>query len=204
MKFPILCRHLVPLALLSISVTVSAASIEQVGVADMLTGSRLVVHGEVVDRWTDTNTDESEIYTHVRVRVMDVIKGADPGETLELRFLGGTHGSMTLQISGQYVPHVGDEAVYFIENPARTQINPIFGWRQGHFPVRLDEFGRQKLVFTHDLQPVFALSPARASADTGFSRGVALGVATTPSADQSAMTLESFKQRLRGLEEELK
>ena len=189
------------LACLVISHSASAATVQEVSVADMLGGSELVVHGEVIDRWTGTGVDETQIYTYVRIQVFDAIKGTVPGGTIDIRFLGGRSGRYVLDISDQYVPPIGDEAVYFIENPSLNQVNPLYGWRQGHFPVRIDSATGQKLAMTFDLKPIFDVDRGAAVATAQFSKGVARGVSTKSSIDATPMTLSTFMARLSELAE---
>jgi hypothetical protein len=56
-------------------------------------------------------------------------------EQLELRFLGGADTELALDVSGQYVPAVGEQGLYFVTDPDRHQVNPLTGWGQGYFPI---------------------------------------------------------------------
>lgn len=180
-----------------------AGTVAQVGVGHMISRSALVIHATVIDRWT-TLDDSQQVLTHVLFDVHDVIKGEYAESTLEVTFLGGTFGAIQLSISDQFIPAVGEEGVYFLENPDLNMINPLYGWRQGHFPVRYDEFGQQKFAYTHNLEPIYSVSPDVSPPGQELSKGAALGIISEPSAaETTSMTLEQFKRRLSALAEEL-
>jgi len=41
-----------------------------------------------------------------------------------------------LEISGQFMPSVGEHAVIFLQSPDAHQINPLPGWYQGYLPIQ--------------------------------------------------------------------
>lgn len=190
-------RRLITVTLLMTPMAVHAGSVLQVGVANMVSESELVIHGEVVSRRYEYGNDGSQIYTRVQIHVIDVIKGSLADDTIELNFLGGTIGRQNLNVSDQFVPTVGDEAVYFIENLHRLQVNPLYGWRQGHFPVRYDEFANERFALTHDLRPIYDVLQKNTPLGTELTKGIASGVSVKPSSGKLPLTLVEFKSRLR-------
>ena len=190
-------RRLITLTFLVAPMAGHAGTVQQVGITNMITESELVIHGEVISRSYEFGHDQSQIYTRVLISVIDIIKGQFAGKTIELKFLGGTIGRRTLTLSDQFVPTVGDEAVYFIENLRRPQVNPLYGWRQGHFPVRYGEFADERFALTHDLQPIYEVLQENTPLGIELTKGVATGISVKPADDQVQMTVLEFKNRLR-------
>lgn len=184
-------------ALLGMSACIAnATTVLSVGTAELTVNSGFIFHGTVTERWVAAGPKEGSIYTYLRFSVADVLKGA-AGESVVLRFLGGTLNGRTLRVEGMKLPAVGEEGVFFVERLDRHQVYPFFGWDQGRFLVRTDAQG-QKAVFTHDLRPVGRLELARAS--TGISTGQAAGVEIAAT-DSDAMQLDAFMTRVRDLVE---
>jgi hypothetical protein len=116
-----------------------AAGVARATVLVALTLDELVAASEVV--FTGTVTDSVTraegdlVYTTIRFDVDDVVAGEADGEVLELRFLGGNVGEQKTEVSGQYIPAVGDRGLFFVDDSVRDLVNPLTGWSQGHFPL---------------------------------------------------------------------
>ena len=188
-------------ALLIASQQAGAATVLQLGVADLIDGSELIVHGHVVERWTSYDDQRQTVFTHVRIAIDEVIKGSPAGDEVVLQFEGGRHGRLIVSVSDMNLPIAGEEGVYFIEKPDRVQVNPLLGWQQGHFVVRHSEDGLDKLVHTYDLRPVFGVSDDSADSGHGVSEGISLGILTEPSGADQPLSLSTFKNELRELVE---
>lgn len=182
-----------------------AASVLQVDVDELLERAALVFEGRVTASRADWNQARTSIVTTVRFAVLDVIKGEHPGDELALRFMGGSVDGLTLQIPGMVQPRVGERGIYFVETLARDQINPLLGWSQGHFRLRADAQGVQR-VLTEDGMPVRGLEPgsnpaqaARTAARPALSEGRALGLALADDRQRTeeASDSASFKRALR-------
>lgn len=193
---------LVPLSALVLSglVPARASSVNEVGLGEMAAASELVFEGRVLaveSRWSD---DGDAIWTHVTFEVVEVIKGS-AGRTVTLKFLGGAVGDMRLSITDLNQPVPGEKGVYFVETTKREQVNPIYGWSQGHFLFVRDPSGRGERVLTADARPVTELKEARFfDKSAGISDGVARGVVTgDESVVDRALTRESFLDSLREL-----
>lgn len=103
--------------------------------------SKLIVQAEVLERHSEAaDLHADDIHTVVTLRVSQVFKGSTAGDELELSFLGGAVAGEVLEVSGQFLPSVGDEAIFFITDPNASHINPLTGWFQGYFPI-VDEGG---------------------------------------------------------------
>lgn len=187
-----------------LALTAQASTILQVGITDLLNESQFVFHGRVVEKWTDIDQSSNTIFTHVRMAIDDAIKGTYKQESIVLKFMGGTYGQQTLEVFEMNVPIVGEEGIYFVERTNRVQVNPFFGWHQGHFVVRYANDGRTKLIMTHDLRPIYELQPAQHTTTMDLSTGIPLGVRTDERPGDSPLSLALFKTRLKEISEVLK
>lgn len=188
-------------ALLAFSSTAVASTVMEVGVADLLEESSLVIHGRVTEQWVELDTGTDTLFTSFRIEIDAVIKGTSKDKSIVIKFAGGSLAGRTLSIGGMVMPIVGEEGVYFVERPDRLQTNPLYGWQQGHFVVRFAENGIDKRIMTHDLRPIYAVTPASRNANIHFSSGTPLGIRTEPLSDESPLTLASFIEALRAIAE---
>ena len=157
------------------------------------------------------NEERSAIFTNIRFRVIDVIKGEQEGEFISLKYAGGIVGDQDMRVSSMVYPQPGERGIYFIESKTQQLINPMVGWGQGHFVLALDSSGTER-VLTEGRKKVLSLSapelPQAANASarsrpagepSEFSHGVARGIVTEEdgSAVTTAMDKKRFKQALR-------
>jgi hypothetical protein len=116
-----------------------AAGVARATVLVALTLDELVATSEVVfvGTVTDsvTNVEGELVYTTLRFDVDKVVAGELDDATLELRFLGGNSGKQKTEVTGQYIPAVGDHGLFFVDDTVRDLVNPLTGWSQGHFPL---------------------------------------------------------------------
>ena len=137
----------IPLYFLLLSFTVlsaaQATTIQKFEFQDIVAISELIVEGNVVS--ISHFAEDDLIYTRVLIKIDDVLKGLDPGEYIELDFLGGKQDGKSVQIAGQDIPEKGERGFYFIEDVAMKLVNPLVGWSQGHFKIVTDAKGNQTL-----------------------------------------------------------
>ena len=137
----------IPLYFLLLSFTVlsaaQATTIQKFEFQDIVAISELIVEGNVVS--ISHFAEDDLIYTRVLIKIDDVLKGLDPGEYIELDFLGGKQDGKSVQIAGQDIPEKGERGFYFIEDLAMKSVNPLVGWSQGHFKIVADAKGNQTL-----------------------------------------------------------
>ena len=187
---------------------VFATTVLQVDMDFLLNEAMLIFEGEVVSSEAKWNDDKTSITTFTTFRVDEVIKGEIQYSTLTLEFSGGTVGETGLHVSAMVYPPVGENGIYFIENPGLRLVNPLVGWGQGHFRIQKDSNGRGR-VFTEEGAPVLSLDFTAMNGAGGinagipstlpFSHGVARGV-RTGTRDQpmsSAMEKRQFKDALK-------
>jgi hypothetical protein len=126
-----------------IAISAAATTIQKFTFEEMVELSELILEGEVIS--VDPFTSGELVYTRVLLEIHDVLKGDDPGEYLELDFLGGELDGKAIRVSGQDIPFEGEKGFYFIENTSNDSVNPLLGWSQGHFRIVTDAKGTESL-----------------------------------------------------------
>lgn len=121
----------------------SSTTIERLTFEELVDISVLIVEARV-ESVSMTKTGKLA-HTQVLLEIVDTLKGDDPGEFVELAFLGGEQGGISVSVSGQDIPVKGEHAFYFIENRASNAVNPFTGWSQGQFRILTDANGREYL-----------------------------------------------------------
>jgi len=89
-----------------------------------------------------TIAGSKRIVTDTRLRVEELVSGADPSSTeIVVRTLGGTVGSIGQIVEGEAELTLGEQSLTFV-----TQTDPAFYWvtamGQGHYPVKTEARGR--------------------------------------------------------------
>ena len=110
-----------------------ASSVKSVSVAEVANNSALIFEGRVSASRVVQQPGSKAIHTLIRFEVLDVLNGEYAEPSIELSFLGGSMGVVTMRVTDLNRPRVGDRGIYFVENPARSQVNPFYGWDQGHY-----------------------------------------------------------------------
>ncbi len=170
---------------------VLASSVRQVTVREMLAGSELVFEGEVVA--VQAFSVPGRIYTDVTFEILERIQGVYHARRIVLTFLGGTVDGVRLQVADMRIPALGERGIYFVESLQRRQINPFFGWHQGHYLIARASDGRDA-VMTADGFPVTQVDATPSSAS--LSDNAALGVRVSRQKSTPGMTPRQFAQRL--------
>ncbi len=196
------------LFVLSLPQMLHATSVLQVDIDQLLDDAAVIFEGEVIASEARWNADNTYVSTWVTFRVDDVLKGELSTATITQSFAGGTVGDTTLQVSGMVYPQVGETGIYFIENPERQQVNPIVGWSQGHFKVKTDERGKERVLTENDdpVQGIEDEEPVSGSTKSAqddaalpISTGAAQGLRVGKSEDalDTAIDKTDFKNALR-------
>jgi len=201
------CAVLTVLLLMSIC-DGNATTVREVSMDDMLQQSQLIFEGTVTAVEAGANSranSQKRIHTYVTFEIKDVIKGEYPRNIITLRFLGGTVGDVTMRASDMRVPQQGEHGIYFVESLDRLQVNPLYGWSQGHFIVERDATGSGRVMTNRrlpvtgvmDSTPDGQMTPAKdriQAISKGVSRDVAVG---QEGKDTGGMTVDEFKKALR-------
>ena len=173
----------------------NAASVREVTMDEMFQVCQFVFEGKVIS--TEAKEDSRKrIHTFVTFGIQEIIKGEHPINTITLTFSGGTVGEVTMMVSDMTFPEVGEHGIYFVESMKRQQVNPLYGWSQGHFLVEIDDTGTER-VLTRSKQPVTEVQRGSTQASTGLSKGVARGLTLGREQGAKGLTLGEFKKALR-------
>ena len=184
-----------------------ATTIRGMDIDEVASRAELIFEGTVQQHAIQRDISSGLIYTYVTFRVIDVIKGNLPGESLELRFTGGEHEGEIVEVSGMSIPPVGEEGIYFVESTTDALLNPLLGWSQGHYVI-VEEDGERR-INTAARTPVLEIQavtdiPASIRRPQPLIEGkseAATGVITDSStlSVERALTVEQFKSRIREL-----
>jgi hypothetical protein len=121
------------LAALWLVVGASAATLEQLSLADLVTKSTAIVRGTV--QGSSVSVSGAVIYTHYTIRVSEQLKlSASSAATVEVVLPGGKANGVVQRFAGVPQFQAGDEYVFFLWTGAsgRTQLT---GLTQGLFAV---------------------------------------------------------------------
>jgi len=197
----ILARRFIPyVILLFLPVLACASSIERVDMAELTGNARLVFEGRVIAKRIEHTPGSRAIHTWVTFEILDLIKGQYDQPSIELSFLGGTAGDLSVTVSDMQIPAMGEHGIYFVEDISKPLVNPLYGWDQGHFLVQFDKDLRRQTVSTLGGQPVFNLDLGSIEKSRQeLSKGVARGVLTEPQVLRAEpLQPGDFKALLRG------
>jgi hypothetical protein len=117
-----------------------------VRVEELLTRSRHVVLGEPLETYCawEKIGNRKHIVTYTRVRVHELLSGADPKQDeLLVRTLGGRMGELGELVHGEARLRVGDRGVLFMA-PTRDVL-AVTAMAQGHYPLLRDRAGVELL-----------------------------------------------------------
>ncbi|MHC4971227.1 MAG: hypothetical protein ACYTG3_02750 [Planctomycetota bacterium] len=76
------------------------------------------------------------VFTHVRLRLLEDLKGVSPAGTIELKLIGGRDGDLETVVAGMPRFKVGQEAVYLLGGRNREGYPVVLQARRGVLPLR--------------------------------------------------------------------
>lgn len=176
----------------------NAASVREVSLNEMLQQSQFVFEGTVTAIEAQENS-QKRIHTYVTFEIKDIIKGKYHSNIITLSFLGGTVGDVTMAVSDMQLPQEGEHGIYFVESLERLQVNPLYGWSQGHFIIERDATGSERIM-TNKRLPVTAvidkmqdnqMAPGKERIQA-LSKGVVRGLVVGQ--DKKGLTVDEFKR----------
>jgi hypothetical protein len=182
----------------------NAASVRAVSMDELVQQSQFVFEGTVTGIEAREN-DRKRIHTYVTFKISEIVKGQYTDNVITLRFLGGTVGDNSMSVSDQRIPQVGEQGIYFVESLDRFQVNPLYGWSQGHFILERDLSGTQRVMTNRGL-PVRGVIDNKQSnkiaADDENTQPLSNGVTTGIMVDteknvENGMKADDFKTILR-------
>ncbi len=176
-----------------------ASSIKSLSVSEVANSSALIFEGRVTASRVVQQPGSRAIHTLITFEVLDVLKGDYAEPNIELSFLGGSKGEITMHVTDLNRPGVGDRGIYFVENPNRSQVNPFYGWDQGHYKLKYQPDLGQMAVVTHNGKAIYGVDDKAVAGVSALSHGVARGVRLSAIADDKPLTPAQFKQQVRGM-----
>ena len=178
-----------------------AASVRLVGFDELVGSSQLIFHGIVVASPSRRVAAAPGIVTDVEFEVLETYKGRAGGDRIVLQFAGGVVDGRGVQVQGLKLPAAGERGVYFVEQTARAQIHPLYGWDQGHYRVEQQADGPAR-VYTNRGLAVTAARSAPSPAGVRLSEGLPLGITAKQDAGpDSALSLAEFAATIRTVAE---
>lgn len=123
-----------------------ASTILKVDLDQVAKESELIFQGRAVSKETRASPISGKPFTYFTFKIIDLIKGSYSNTTIEIGFMGGSIGDITLEVSDMKMPEIGERGVYFVENIGEQQIHPLFGWQQGHYLVITNQKTGQEMV----------------------------------------------------------
>lgn len=132
-------QKLVGLACLAASVAcIQGSTLQQLPLDDMIRKSTLIVRGQVQPSYSAVRG--TLIYTHYRVQISEVLKGAAPS-ILDIGVPGGTTNGRTQTFSGVPMLTSGQDYVLFLWT-SKTGLTQVIGLSQGLFSVTTSASGQ--------------------------------------------------------------
>lgn len=181
------------------SLPVYASSIKSVSVSEVANNSALIFEGRVTASRVEQRPGSRAIHTWITFEVLDVLKGEYAQPSIELSFLGGSLGEISMHVTDLHRPVLGERGIYFVENPARSQVNPFYGWDQGHYKLKYQPGLGQMAVMTQTGKAIYGLENRPTAGISALSRGIAQGVKLSTGTAGRPLTPAEFKQEIRGM-----
>lgn len=114
---------------------ISASTVLKIDFNHAVNGSELIFDGTVISEETRLSPINGKPFTYLTFKIIDVIKGSYASPTIEIGYMGGKVGEVTLIITDMRMPKIGERGIYFVESLSAQQIHPLIGWQQGHYLV---------------------------------------------------------------------
>jgi hypothetical protein len=180
------CHFLGVLAsvLLVLGPAAPAVTFHPLSIENLAREAQVVLHGKVLSKTVQRDA-AGRIYTRVEVEVIDLWKGAVPGNPCVIVHAGGVLGDEQSAASGQARYEVGEEMVAFLVRNDRGEAVTL-GLMQGKFRVWKDAVTAAKL----------AASPFHRFSDRSTAR-VRVQSAGQDGAGAAPLSLEELRDRVR-------
>src|SRR5690554_6910193 len=113
----------------------SAATVLRLDMQSLVANSDQIIEGEVTA--VEARVENGRVYTYTTVQVKDAFKGAEDGEIVTIKQIGGRTPELATRVAGS--PHFqsGEHVIVFLEK-ATPQASPVItGMAQGKFHIAL-------------------------------------------------------------------
>ena len=133
--------HIASICLIAMILAAAPVHGDQRDVASIDTLTRcaaVIFEGQVLEVRSEWNPEQTQIHTLVGLQVNECYKGALSTNRLDLRFLGGTVGEMTMAVLGQPVFSPGEKVFLFLAPNHETRDFPVVAGEQGKLVIEED------------------------------------------------------------------
>lgn len=135
-----LLTHLATAALLTLagltaSPEAKATTIAPLSIEQYVDASTYVVRGQVLDQWT-TLDDLGTVWTHTRVSVDALFKGATTPDQIVVTTMGGVYGDTILDVPGRAVYSPGERVLLFLYEDTEAGRIVTVGMWTGKYTIR--------------------------------------------------------------------
>jgi hypothetical protein len=139
-----------------------ATTIPRLTFEQLTDASETVASGAITQSWAAWDSEHKYIWTHYRMSVAEVVKGAR-ATSIEFAEPGGAVGDLTMAIAGTVTYRVGDRVVVFLSRMPNGYLRTT-GWAQGKYT--LDGAGRLHSYASLGAETVDIHQPAGVSLST--------------------------------------
>jgi hypothetical protein len=192
------------LAVLTISTSLWASTVLKLDLESLVANSDQIVEGKVTQ--VNSKVENGKVFTYTEVQVEEGMKGAQTGETVTIKQLGGRTEELATWVPG--VPHFqsGERIIVFLEKSTPKELPVVTGMSQGKFQVSLgpDNVTPYVVPFLGDLglvEPIQELEAGGAlelgEAPKQGQQGAQYQPARPDDLYQRVVPLDVFKQNVR-------
>ena len=104
----------------------------------MVQEAEVICLGSVIALESNWDEQHGVIYSLATIKVRQILKGAEPGETLVVRYLGGTVGDIGMSVPGAPAFRSGEDVLLFL-TPEEDGSYCVIGMSQGKYAIEYDE-----------------------------------------------------------------
>lgn len=112
-----------------------ASTVLRLDLESLVANSDQIVEAEVLK--VEPRVENGKVYTYTTMRVEDGLKGAEDGETVTIKQIGGRTEELATRVAGVPQFKLGERVVVFLERPDMDKFSVVTGMSQGKFQVAL-------------------------------------------------------------------
>lgn len=136
---------LASLVFAALSPCVFASMLEPWGTKDLTKKSNSIAVGEVTSKWTSYDPERKMVYTYVKLKIAETLKGQKRSEVL-IRVPGGQSKNLAMSVHGVASFRQGEKALVFLQQD-RDGAPSLVGMSQGKYLVRVDSKTGKEMAY---------------------------------------------------------
>jgi hypothetical protein len=137
--------HRTAAAALLLAATLPATTFERVSTAELARRARRVCAVQCESCRAARDPDSGVVFTHVRLRLLEDLKGRSAGSVIDLRIVGGEADGVKFVVAGMPRFRAGEESVLLLGAANRAGYPTLVAARRGMLRLQRDEEGRRFL-----------------------------------------------------------